>query len=134
RRIDARVQAEGAGYVTVSDAMTEPGWSVTVDGARTPLLVGDHALGTVAVPAGTHTVSFRYRAPGFSAGSVLSVLGLLAIIALLVGDRALRRRRPEPSVTVEPLSSDAEATEPAVEQVSVSKASESEQSEHEPPT
>jgi hypothetical protein len=130
-RIQVRVQAEGSGYVTVSDALTTSGWLATVDGKPTPLLVGDHALGAVAVPAGVHTVAFLYRAPGFAAGRVLSVLGLLAVIGLLVGDRLLRRRRREPSVTEGRLSAVAEVAEPAVEPSMMSRAPEP---EHEPPT
>jgi hypothetical protein len=95
-RIGVRVQAQGSGYLTVADAMVLRGWSVTVDGKHAPLLVGDHALGTVAVPAGVHTVEFRYHSPGFHAGLALSGLGLAGVIAMVVFDRRRRRDVDEP--------------------------------------
>jgi len=95
--ISVRVDAQGAGYLTVADSMTMPGWSVKVDGRKTTLLSGDGAFGTVSVPAGEHSITFHYRAPGFAVGRLLSIVGLLALIALLVADRVVRRRRNPPS-------------------------------------
>lgn len=92
--VTVEVRAAGAGYLTVADAMTAPGWTVRVDGHRAALLIGDHALGTVAVPAGRHTVSFRYDPPGFRIGAAATGLGLLCLVALVVLQR--RRRLPVP--------------------------------------
>jgi uncharacterized membrane protein YfhO len=91
-RIDVRVQAQGSGYLTVADAMTVPGWSVTVDGRPAKLLVGDDAFGTVSVPSGTHAVAFRYSAPGFHAGLAMSGVGVAGVVVLMLLDQ--RRRRP----------------------------------------
>lgn len=91
--VSATVDAAGAGYVTLADSLTRKGWSVTVDGRRASLLVADHALGAVAVPAGHHQISFRYSPPGLRAGLGLTVVGLVSLAGLLIGDAVLRRRR-----------------------------------------
>lgn len=91
-RITARLDAAGAGYLVVADALYAPGWSVTVDGKRATLLRADHAMVGVAVPAGQHTVRLSYKAPGQLVGAALTGLGfLLSIGLLMVGRRRTRR-------------------------------------------
>lgn len=95
-QIDVRVDAQGAGYLTVADSMVMPGWSATVDGKKATLLQGDTAFGTLSVPAGVHIVAFHYRAPGFASGRIVSIVGLLLLIALAVAEPVMRRRRSSP--------------------------------------
>jgi hypothetical protein len=78
--------------VVLNDQLAD-GWSVTVDGeAARPLRV-DSVMRGVSVPAGAHTVSWRYRAPGLRAGLVLSALGLLLIVGLALWGGRLRVRQ-----------------------------------------
>ena len=79
-----------AAYAVISSAPAD-GWSVTVDGEPQPWLTADVLKRAVAVSAGSHDVRWTYRAPGFVAGLVLSLLGLAAIGVL--GWRGRRRRR-----------------------------------------
>ncbi|MBK9302718.1 MAG: hypothetical protein IPM94_02200 [bacterium] len=71
-----------------------PGWSVTVDGAPATLLVADHMLRAVALPAGEHEVRFVYRDPALRRGLALTVCGVVLLLALAVAGSvpALRRR------------------------------------------
>lgn len=62
----------------------DPGWSVAVDGQSTSALVVNHAQRGVVVPAGGHTVAWRYTPVGFRAGAALTVLGLLAVAGLVL--------------------------------------------------
>jgi hypothetical protein len=73
-----RVDAQGAGYLVVADAL-HAGWRVTVDGAPATLRTADHAFVAVAVGAGTHEVRFRYEWLG--AGAWLS--GATAALLLI---------------------------------------------------
>jgi len=94
-RVTATVDAAGAGYLVVADALNLPGWSVEVDGSRATLLRADHAMVGVAVPAGQHTVRLSYKAPGQLVGAALTGLGfLLSIGLLMVGRRRPRRAAP----------------------------------------
>ncbi|MEV0716687.1 YfhO family protein [Asanoa sp. NPDC050611] len=85
----ARVDARGAGYLVVADAL-QHGWGVTVDGAPAALLPADNGLVAVAVPAGTHTVRLAYRMPMHNAGTWISGVALVA----LLGAVFVKRRRP----------------------------------------
>jgi hypothetical protein len=101
----ARLTLDGDERATVTATATAPslvvltdsyfrGWKATVDGRDAPIEHVDYLLRGVRVPAGTHRVEFRYAPSSFRVGWVLSVLGLVALAALLaVGLRARRRER-----------------------------------------
>ncbi len=58
------------------------GWTVYCDGKKTePVLIAGELIG-LQLPAGHHTLEFRYRVPGITAGAVISLLGLLLTFAL----------------------------------------------------
>lgn len=78
-----------ASVVMLDDDMAS-GWTVTVDGRARPHLTVDDVLRGVSVPAGTHTIVWRYRVPGLRLGAILS--GLAALMLLLGGWFAVRRR------------------------------------------
>ncbi len=85
------VQAQGAGYLVLADAI-QTGWRVSVDGADATLVPADHAFAAVPLSAGHHTVRFYYPQPWAGPGVWITgatVLGLLACL-LVAG---WRRRR-----------------------------------------
>jgi hypothetical protein len=86
-----RVRLARPGLVVLNEAMAA-GWSVTVDGhPRTGLRVDDVMRG-VSVPAGVHSVVWRYSVPGLRLGLALSGLAALSLL-LLGGSATLRRQR-----------------------------------------
>ena len=91
--ISADVDAAGAGYLVIADALQQPGWSVSIDGHAAKLVAADHAMGAVAVPAGVHRVTFEYHAPGQVAGAALSGVA----VVLMIGIGILQRRRRSPA-------------------------------------
>ncbi len=117
--IRVRVQAAGAGYLVVADSI-QVGWSATVDGRPAAIVPADHAIGAVAVPAGTHTIRLRYTPPAGNVGAAISLVALLLV--LLIGTtsglaprslRALRRRLKQGSAGRAPAGDDAHETLPA---------------------
>lgn len=79
--VRVRVQAQGAGYLVVGDAI-QVDWSATVDGVPTDIVEADHALGALYIEAGPHDVELRYAPRGRSVGTVLSLgSGLLLVLA-----------------------------------------------------
>jgi Bacterial membrane protein YfhO len=92
-RVEATVDARGAGYLVVADA-DQVGWKATVDGEPAELVPADQGVVAVAVPEGRHTVELRYTAPYGNAGSWLSLFTVLLLIGLVVYDhRVIGRRR-----------------------------------------
>ncbi|MGH2571937.1 MAG: YfhO family protein [Actinomycetota bacterium] len=80
--IRVAVEAEGAGYLVVADAL-QHGWHAELDGHPVPLLPADHALAAVAVPGGSHVVELRYRPEGLRLGLIVSAAALLLLLAAL---------------------------------------------------
>jgi len=90
--IAARVDAQGAGYLVVADAL-QSGWAATVDGAPATLVPADNGMVAVAVPQGTHTVRLAYRMPMHNVGAWVSGFALVVLIGIGAGV-LIRRRRP----------------------------------------
>ncbi len=91
-RVELRTASERPALLLLRDAW-DPGWSATVDGQPAPVLVADVHFRGVALEAGSHTVVFRYRAPGWRLGCGLAALGVLIwlLLAALASTRAWRR-------------------------------------------
>jgi hypothetical protein len=100
--IRADVEAQGAGFLVVADAI-QSGWTVEVDGERAELVNADHAGVAVRVPEGRHTVTLQYTPGGWRLGQILSVLAALGLAGVVLWDVRRRRQpavgsddRPEP--------------------------------------
>lgn len=87
------VQAQGAGYLVLADAI-QNGWKATVDDVDATIVPADHAFVAVAVPAGTHTIRFFYPEPFSGLGAWATGLTILALLGMLGGEIWLRRQRP----------------------------------------
>ena len=79
-RVALRARLARPGLVVLDDAWA-PGWSVQVDGRPAQALQADVVMRGVVVPGGTHEIVWSYRVPGLRAGALLSILGLLALLA-----------------------------------------------------
>lgn len=58
-------------------------WKVTIDDTPVPLLRADYVLRSVRVPAGTHTIKFRFDPVSVSAGGKIDLLFSLLLLALI---------------------------------------------------
>jgi hypothetical protein len=85
--IQASLQTPG--YLILSDSWY-PGWQATLDGQPAPIERADLAFRGVYVSAGTHTVQFRYVPKSYFAGTGVSLLTLLGIIAAWTAYRRIR--------------------------------------------
>jgi len=77
-----KVATGAAGYLVTTDAWY-PGWRAYVDGQPATLQRANLAFRAVQVPAGQHTVTFRYEPVSVRAGFVVTVLAGCVILALL---------------------------------------------------
>jgi len=70
-----------------------PDWTARVDGRRTPVLRADYLLRAVFVPAGRHTVVFRYESAAVRRGLHVTLLSLVVVLAAFAISR-FRGPRP----------------------------------------
>jgi len=77
--VDADMENEG---LLVLSELNFPGWRVYIDGERATLLTADFLLRAVCVPAGRHTVEFKYAPASFVLGLLISIASVLATCAL----------------------------------------------------
>jgi hypothetical protein len=87
--VSATVTMRRPGVVVLS-ASFDDGWTATVDGRPWPTTMVAPALVAADVPAGTHTIAFRYR--GYSGYPELLALCALTLVAF-AGAGAMRRRQ-----------------------------------------
>jgi hypothetical protein len=69
------------GFLVVADSYY-PGWEARLDGVPVPIYPANLLFRAVAVPPGTHTVSFRLRPRAFRIGVALFALAAVASLAL----------------------------------------------------
>ncbi|MDE5851684.1 MAG: YfhO family protein, partial [Alistipes sp.] len=70
-----------AGVVVFSEIFYDKGWKAYVDGVEAPYFRADYVLRAMLLPAGRHTVEWRFRAPAW--GVVETVTGIASVLILL---------------------------------------------------
>jgi hypothetical protein len=81
--VDARVDVREPSFVMLNDA-AYLGWNAYVDGVRTPIYNTDGLFRGIIVPAGSHTIAFRYEPLSFTIGATITIIALLGIILALI--------------------------------------------------
>ena len=62
----------------------DAGWNATIDGKKTTVFRADYDFRAVAVPAGMHTIEYRYHPVGFRIGLVVSALSIISLFGIAV--------------------------------------------------
>jgi len=60
------------------------GWQATLDGKEVPYFRSNYILRAMVVPAGTHTIEFRFQPKSFNRFETASMVALVALILFLV--------------------------------------------------
>jgi len=82
-RVEVAATTSAPSYLVLTDSYT-PDWQVEVNGHRGELLRADQMFRGVALPPGSHRVTFRYRPPSVLWGAVISLATALAVAAFRV--------------------------------------------------
>lgn len=101
-RIETRTDAPG---LLMLSEIYDPGWSASIDGESADVLLADHVLRAIAIPAGEHTVELSYTPPRLRLGLTITGLALIGLVAAVIrqlGDWHPRWRRPRRSTTPSP--------------------------------
>jgi hypothetical protein len=82
------------GFLVLTDVWF-PGWKCTIDGEETKIYRANYCFRGVKLPAGAHTIEFRFEPESYRRGRTITFasLGVVAFLALLGGFMALRTTR-----------------------------------------
>ncbi|HEX8656760.1 MAG TPA: YfhO family protein, partial [Hymenobacter sp.] len=90
-----RYNAPRNGLVVFSEIYYADGWQAFIDGKPVPHLRADYVLRALPVPAGSHTVEFKFAPQSYTVGNGVSLGASLALLLVIVGAGvyAVRRSR-----------------------------------------
>lgn len=74
-------QSEGNALAVFSEIYTREGWRAYIDGEEVRPLRADYILRALELPAGSHTVEWRYRAPHWNAVEAVTLIFSIAVLA-----------------------------------------------------
>jgi len=79
----ATVSATSDGYTILRQSYF-PGWSATLDGNRVEILHADYLFMAIRIPAGVHTVVWKYAPSSFIIGCVITLVSLIIFVFITV--------------------------------------------------
>ncbi|WP_139924762.1 YfhO family protein [Hymenobacter sp. DG01] len=99
-----RANAAQDGLVVFSEIYYEDGWNAYLDGKPVPHIRANYVLRALPVPAGTHTIEFKFEPSEYALGNTISLVSsVLLIVALLGALYYALRHRPEPHTVTDTL-------------------------------
>ncbi|RYY60595.1 MAG: hypothetical protein EOO05_09335, partial [Chitinophagaceae bacterium] len=71
-------------------------WKAFIDGKETPIVKTNYALRGLAIPAGKHSIQFRFEPQGYMTGTKLTtvfsiILGIIVLIAVYTTWKSTRK-------------------------------------------
>lgn len=73
------------GLAVFSEMYYKNGWKSTIDGKETEILRVDYALRALQIPAGKHTIEFKFEPQVIKTGSTITLISSLGMLLLLIG-------------------------------------------------
>jgi hypothetical protein len=93
-RVVVRATTSQDAYLVLSDSWY-PGWHAYLDGTEAPIERADIIFRAVFLPAGDHTVEFRYEPTSLRRGTIVSGVSIVVTVLALGGLALWRRRRSQ---------------------------------------
>ena len=77
-------RSDGNALAVFSEIYTREGWRAYIDGEEVRPLRADYILRALELPAGSHTVEWRYRAPHWNAIEAVTLIFSIAVLAAFI--------------------------------------------------
>ena len=83
----------GNGLAVFSEIYYEKGWNAYIDGEKTEHFPVDYVLRAMRIPAGKHTIEFKFEPQVIETGSTITLVSSLGMLLLLVGGVYFERKK-----------------------------------------
>jgi uncharacterized membrane protein YfhO len=70
-------------FAVYSEVYYTKGWKAFIDNKETPIIKTNYALRGLAIPAGNHTIEFRFEPQGYFTGRKITMVASIALLAFL---------------------------------------------------
>ncbi|UOG75423.1 YfhO family protein [Hymenobacter tibetensis] len=80
-----RATATADAFVVFSEIYYADGWNAYLDGKKVPYVRANYVLRAMPLPAGTHTIKFKFEPTEYAIGNTVSLVSSVLLILLLVG-------------------------------------------------
>ncbi|HMK06023.1 MAG TPA: YfhO family protein, partial [Flavobacterium sp.] len=81
------------GLAVFSEVYYPKGWNAYVDGKSTPIFRADYVLRAMKIPAGKHTVAFKFEPQVVKTGSTIALASSIGMVFLIVGGLYFERKK-----------------------------------------
>jgi len=95
-KIDYTFSAHSNQFAVFSEIYYDKGWNAYLDGKPADYVRVDYVLRGMAVPAGNHSIEFRFEPHSYKVGMMLTSWFSLAIYALLIAGVVMEWRKRQP--------------------------------------
>lgn len=86
-------ESEKEGLAVFSEIYYEKGWNAYVDGNKTEHFPVDYVLRGMMIPAGKHSIEFKFEPEVIKTGSIITIISGIGILLLLVGGIYFERKK-----------------------------------------
>jgi uncharacterized membrane protein YfhO len=86
-------------FAVFSEVYYPHGWNAYIDGQKADYIKVDYVLRGMNIPAGKHTIEFRFEPQSYKTANTLMLIGTLLTFALLIAAivfEFLKRRKEQP--------------------------------------
>lgn len=88
-------KSKNEGLAVFSEIYYEKGWNAYVDGVKTDHFPVDYVLRAMMVPAGDHTIEFKFEPEVVKTGSTITLISAVLMLLLLIGGIYFERKGKE---------------------------------------
>jgi hypothetical protein len=85
----------GKGVAVFSEIFYEKGWRAFIDNAEVPIIRANYVLRALQVPAGNHSIEFRFEPKAYYTGNSVTAASSWLMILILLGSLGYSLRRQE---------------------------------------
>jgi hypothetical protein len=91
-KYESKSQANG---LVVFSEIYYPGWKATIDGKESDVLRADYILRALEVPAGDHTIEFRFEPKAYTVGNKVTTACSWLVILIMLGSVGFQFKRKD---------------------------------------